>query len=128
MRKFKIIILVVSMFFFSQNLYAGLIGKPRKARRSLFIKKDGAKSSAVASKAWKNKSLEVSNWSERRYDDNSDGMLQPSESRELLQDRYQRIKSRYPARVTNSVEAQYDSNKDGVLSKAEIDSIAKDIL
>ena len=125
---------VIFLFLSSSILYAGRLFVPRKARQPRLVKRqtsNEAVKETVKTSSWKNKNMKVSNRSERRFDKNRDGYLQPSESRRLLSDRYNKIKRWDPdfkrsVKVSNSIESEFDFNKDGYLQKDELIAIGKE--
>src|SRR4030042_1911288 len=64
--------------------------------------------------SWRNGRSKVNTAVEQKYDSNSDGFLETSEVKEMLQDKYTIIKTDGKAKVDTEVEKQYDVNSDGV--------------
>jgi len=56
---------------------------------------------------------------EHKYDANGDGWLDEAESKELVKDRFELIKTGGKAKVDSAVEQAYDANNDGILDQDE---------
>jgi hypothetical protein len=116
------IFLVLGLVFLSTFLYA----QPPKAAKAKHAdkNKDGVvdQKEIVMEKKWvyKNKhQYKVNTPVEVKYDKNKNGWIDPSESKELLKDRYILIMTDGQARVDTVIEAEYDINKDGIIDKEE---------
>jgi len=123
----KIIILFVCMLVLCQSAFAGLYS-PRKIKTRNLKKKTVAQATKTAVKAVDTgASYPVKNWTERRYDKNRDGYLQPEEAKALLKDRYKAVRNTRRPKVNTVVEAQFDYNDNGFLEKNEITAMSKSI-
>jgi hypothetical protein len=78
-------------------------------------------------KQWVKNRARVNNPVEVKYDKNGDGWLEPAETKEMLKDRYEVIKTDGKAKVNTAVEAQYDTNNDGILDAKEAHEMLEDI-
>ena len=69
----------------------------------------------------------VNTKTEKKYDKNGNGWLEPAEVKEMLQDKYTIVKTEGKAIVDTPLEAEYDTNKDGVIDSDEAVAMADDI-
>lgn len=76
---------------------------------------------------WIKSRAKVSNAVEAKYDKNGNGWLEPAETREMLKDKYELIKTNGKAKVDTPTEAEYDTNKDGIIDAKEAEAMFKDI-
>jgi len=64
---------------------------------------------------------------EKKYDANGDGWLEPSEVKQLLQDKQTLIKTNGKAKVDTQIENEYDTNNDGVIDASEAGALKEDL-
>jgi hypothetical protein len=76
---------------------------------------------------WRHARSRVNTPLEKKYDINSDGWLQPDETRELLKDKHTLIRTQGKAKVDTEVESEYDTNKDGVIDSGEAKVLKEDL-
>ena len=76
---------------------------------------------------WVHRRAKVDTALEKKYDINSNGLLEGDEAQELLKDRLRIISTEGRAKVDSVIEREYDANNDGVIDKEEAETI-KDAL
>ena len=76
---------------------------------------------------WIHRRAKVNTALEKKYDINSNGLLEGNEAQELLKDRLRIISTNGKAKVDSIIEREYDANNDGVIDKEEAETI-KDAL
>jgi hypothetical protein len=64
---------------------------------------------------------------EHKYDANGDGVLEPAEAKQMLQDKHTLISTQGKAKVDSALEARYDTNKDGVIDSSEAGALQADL-
>ncbi len=76
---------------------------------------------------WIHRRAKVDTALEKKYDINSNGLLEGDEAQQLLRDRLRIINTNGRAKVDSVIEREYDANLDGIIDKAEAETI-KDAL
>jgi len=125
--KRSFVFFIVALLLSATPVMAGLVSNRPYKPSPLIKRKIPSTRTSRAAASWTTRDVRVSNWSERRHDDNRDGYLQPNESKALLKDRYDAIRGRSSASIGSSVEDQYDFNNNNRLDKNEIAAIGADI-
>ena len=89
--------------------------------------KDGTITNMERKLFWIHRRAKVDTELEKKYDSNSNGLLEGKEAQELLKDRLRIISTDGRAKVDSIIEREYDANNDGVIDKEEAETI-KDAL
>ena len=76
---------------------------------------------------WKENPPQVQNWSEKQYDGNKDGWLQPEEVMAFLKDVSNEVDQRGSYAIDSEILKAYDKDGDGFINRAEIASIKNDM-
>lgn len=76
---------------------------------------------------WRHKKMKVNNKFEKKYDSDSNGWLNPSETKVMLKAKYSLIKSNGKAKVNTAAEEEYDVNEDGILDVSEAKKLKEDL-
>lgn len=76
---------------------------------------------------WRHARSRVNTALEQKYDQNSDGWLEPDETKELLNDRCVMIKTSGQAKVDTEAETAYDTNSDGIIDSDEAEGLREDL-
>ncbi len=76
---------------------------------------------------WIHRRAKVDTALEKKYDSNSNGLLEGDEAQALLKDRLRIINTDGRAKVDSVIEREYDANNDGIIDRAEAETI-KDAL
>ena len=75
---------------------------------------------------WRNARSRVNTPLEKKYDEDSDGWLEPAEVKELLKDKCALIKTKGKSKVDTEIEKEYDANEDGLIDASEAEVMKGD--
>lgn len=95
-------------------------------KNKLDANKDGSIDAYEKRRSWIHSRSKVNSALEAQYDADSDGWLDSSEAKELLQDRYVVYSTEGKGVVDSAVEQMYDTNEDGVIDAAEARAMSED--
>ena len=76
---------------------------------------------------WRHAKSRANTATEKKYDANGDGWLEPEEVKEMLKDRQTLIETKGKAKVDSAIEEEYDENGDGVIDGEEAEALIEDI-
>jgi len=96
-------------------------------RERIDMNQDGEIDAKERRLSWRHAKSKVNTSLEAKYDDNHDGWLEPSEIRDMLNDRYLVIQTNGKAKVDTPLEAEYDANADGIIDIDEAEILREDL-
>jgi hypothetical protein len=76
---------------------------------------------------WQSTNYPVKNQYEKEYDADSNGFLEPSESKQLLKDKYEMMRTTGETGVDTDILQQYDADSNGSIDAREQQEIDSDI-
>lgn len=122
MYKFMYMLILLVLLFSCRNIIA------EEKVEYVDINGDGKIDNVDTRQQWKVVNHPVTTDIEKQYDINSNGWLEPDESRELLKDRYEYIKQHNWAGADFDLMQEYDATGDGTVDVLEAEAIREDTM